>query len=116
MKMFQPFTSSKNISCAPNRNRQAQNAHHYLRSFTPLPKGQESRWSVGVPCLAKMDPNILEFICEKVDERVAMRVGPQNIVQFRKLADEKKVHSYLAEKISNLRKVVRNCGKTIGSW
>ncbi|XP_055604491.1 uncharacterized protein LOC129752747 [Uranotaenia lowii] len=76
-------------------------SHRYVKHKNP-------DGSLVHPASEKMDPLILNFICEKVFERVAMRVGPENIAKVRNLANEKRIHRYLAEKISNLRKSGRN--------
>ncbi|XP_058829333.1 uncharacterized protein LOC131688813 [Topomyia yanbarensis] len=60
------------------------------------------------PATEKIEPTIFQFICDKLAERVAIRVGPDNVTKIRTLADEKLVKRYIAQKISNLRKVNRS--------
>lgn len=56
------------------------------------------------PTPEKMDPQILEFICNKVAERTAMRIGPQNVITIRKRSESKAVKRFIAQKIANLKK------------
>ncbi|XP_065095611.1 uncharacterized protein LOC135717449 [Ochlerotatus camptorhynchus] len=60
--------------------------------------------SLFYPAREKIDPTIYKFICEKLSERVAIRLGPSKVNQITYFADEKRVRKALAVKISNLNK------------
>lgn len=78
------------------------------------------------PPTEKIDPRIFDFICseylyysvhqlfkiteiefihaDKVAERTAMRIGPEDIHTIRKNSDERIIKRFIAQKISNLKK------------
>ncbi|XP_065075904.1 uncharacterized protein LOC135699554 [Ochlerotatus camptorhynchus] len=56
------------------------------------------------PPTEKIDPRIFDFICNKVAERTAMRIGPDDIHTIRKNSDERIIKRFIAQKISNLKK------------
>ncbi|XP_055608327.1 uncharacterized protein LOC129755730 [Uranotaenia lowii] len=63
--------------------------------------------SLKYPASEKIEPKLLEFICDKVAERTALRVGSHNVLQIRKSSQITKIKKYIANKISNLRRARR---------
>ncbi|XP_062538845.1 uncharacterized protein LOC134207142 [Armigeres subalbatus] len=56
------------------------------------------------PAAEKLDPQILDFICNKVAERVALTVGPTKVKLIRKQSEMVVIKRYIAQKIANLKK------------
>lgn len=56
------------------------------------------------PPTEKIDPRIFDFVCNKVAERTAMRIGLDDIHTIRKNSDERIIKRYIAQKIGNLKK------------
>nr|XP_029729010.1 uncharacterized protein LOC109430621 [Aedes albopictus]XP_029729053.1 uncharacterized protein LOC109430621 [Aedes albopictus] len=63
----------------------------------------------------KMHPTVVNFICDKVAERTAIRVGAENVATIRKHSDIKAVNRFIATKISNLRKASGNPSNNQGT-
>lgn len=56
------------------------------------------------PPTEKIDPRIFDFVCNKVAERTAMRIGPEDIHTIRKNSEERIIKRFIAQKIGNLKK------------
>lgn len=62
------------------------------------------------PAAEGIDPKIIEFLCNKVAERTAIKIGPENLATIRKRSELAVVKKYVGQKIANLKKAaeVRN--------
>nr|XP_029729707.1 uncharacterized protein LOC109425372 [Aedes albopictus] len=71
------------------------------------------------PPTERIDPRILDFVCNKVAERTAMRIGPDDIHTIRKNSEERTIKRFIAQKIGNLKKadiVKRSRAEGDTSW